>query len=401
MNSNNDNTIENIAIEKKIIDNIGNVILNSSNEIQVNNSNNNNNIPENNNSNSILSNSVIISDNDNVIIKSSSKDSIMSHYDADDEYESQLDDDDSDSDMDPYHHRKKNQKQLEKLEKQQLERKKFRDRLFYVLLVDFILLVIFIPLVYVLYYLPSLSMGDSEVVAYWYYHFQFSKFTLWLVSISIGFAYVAMVTEGRSYPFHCRYKRSRDFFQLLLAVAILYMIGPSRTLMGPNDSLKSLNSIGKCFLYNYFSYCIPYVLGLHYTYLDKIQLLQLAGDKFGTPSLWNTFKLKELVIIVPVVIFILALVVYHCYLLVIDHLWWYFLIAYFIYFFILFFITWLLRKTHYLHMHHYFIFGSLIPFSAFQTVLSSISLGLLAGIMTEGVSRWSMGFFWYRGARTL
>lgn len=47
------------------------------------------------------------------------------------------------------------------------------------------------------------------------------------------------------------------------------------------------------------------------------------------------------------------------------------------------------------------MFGCMIPLTGFQTILSLISLGAVSGIAVEGVSRWSMGFLWYRGERVL
>ncbi|KAF2070714.1 hypothetical protein CYY_007968 [Polysphondylium violaceum] len=274
----------------------------------------------------------------------------------------------------------------------------FRKRVRHVLVMDAVLLAMFIPIVYFVYFIPSTYLGDEDSLRFWYYHWQWSKFVLWMLSIIIGFAYVAMITEQRLYPFHCRYARNRDFVQLLVASVLLFIIAASRTLMGPDDLNKHtpLSAFG----YNYFFFA-SFLLGLHYTYLDKIMFLRAVGDKFGTPSLWYTYKLKEICAIVPIILFILSLVVWHCYLIIDEHLWSYYLIAYGGFLTLLIGVALLIRKTHYLHMHHYFIFGSLIPLSAFQTILSVFSQGVITGIMVEGVSRWSMGWLFYRGVRVL
>jgi len=274
----------------------------------------------------------------------------------------------------------------------------FRKRLRHVLTMDAVLLLVFLPIVYFVYFIPSTYLGDEESLKFFYYHWQWSKFVLWMVCIIIGFAYVAMITEERLYPFHCRYPRHRDFVQLLVASVFLFIIASSRTLMGPNDLTQhtSLSAFG----FNYFFFA-SYLLGLHYTYLDKNMFLRSVGDKFGTPSLWYTYKVKEIFTIIPIILFIVSLIVWHCYLIIDEGLWSYYLIAYGSFLTLLIGVSLLIRRTHYLHMHHYFIFGSLIPLSAFQTILSVFSQGVITGIMVEGVSRWSMGWIYYRGVRVL
>ncbi|EFA84134.1 hypothetical protein PPL_03207 [Heterostelium album PN500] len=274
-----------------------------------------------------------------------------------------------------------------------------RNRVIHVLLMDGLFLLTMIPVCYISYLFPSTHLGDEQVYEYWYFNFQWSKYFLWMTSIVLGFAYVAVVTEKRNYPFHCRYKRHRDFVQLLILASLMFIISPSRTLMGPND--LEPHSIHISFVYNYFSFVIPYLLGLHYTYLDYNLFLRSVGDKFGTPSLWYTYKPKEIMTIIPIILFIVTLIVWHVYLIIADNLWEYFLIAYSIFFVILIGVSWIVRKTYYLHMHHYFIFGSMIPLSGFQNPLSSFSMGVITGITVEGVSRWSMGWLWYKGVRVL
>ncbi|EGG20035.1 hypothetical protein DFA_07151 [Cavenderia fasciculata] len=292
------------------------------------------------------------------------------------------------------------------------------SRLKHILTMDALYLIIFIPVCYFSYYLPSIYLGSSDALVYWDYNFQWSKYILWISSIILGFSYVSLVTEARSYPFHCRYQRHRDFFQLLFAVSLLYLIAPSRTLMGPSDGTTiqersgssssqetitpgqpvnhNQKTIYEAFVFNYFSFIIPFVVALHYTYLDHNLFLRSVGDKFGTPSLWKTYTFKEVIVIIPIVLFIISLVVWHVFLIIKDHLWIYYLIAYGLFFGILISVSCAIHKNYYLHLHHYFIFGSLIPFATFNNPLTSISLGLISGITVEGCARWSMGWIWYR-----
>ncbi|KAK5574838.1 hypothetical protein RB653_010092 [Dictyostelium firmibasis] len=299
----------------------------------------------------------------------------------------------------------------------------------YILMVDALIAIVFAPIVYFTYYIPNTTFSPfesgvsgsnsipkedtNEFWKYWYYNIAWSKYALWMICIVCGFAYVSMITEKRSVPFHCRYKRHRDFFQLLFVGTIWFAIGgPSRALLGKNDVIIGLDdhitkntthgfSAEESFFYNYFGFFIPFLLGLHFTYLDRNLFLRSAGDKFGTPSLWRTFKPLEIIALCPIILFILTMAAIHIYLIIEDHLWEYFAIAYGLFFFIMIGVSWLIRSTYYLHIHHYFMFGCMIPLTGFQTILSLISLGAVSGIAVEGVSRWSMGFLWYRGERVL
>ncbi|GAM28389.1 hypothetical protein SAMD00019534_115650 [Acytostelium subglobosum LB1] len=252
-----------------------------------------------------------------------------------------------------------------------------------VLVRDAALLVFMIPVCYVCYLVPSTYLGDDKDLEFWNNNIPWSKYLLWISCITMGFAYVSVVTEERNYPFHCRYKRHRDFFQLLVVASVMFMLGPERTLMGPNDPKN--HNIHIAFLYNYFAFVVPFVIGLHYTYLDHNLFLRSVGDKFGTPSLWYTYEPKELLTIIPIILTILCIIAWHIYLMIVQDVWIYFLVGYSIYFIVLIGVTMVWRKTHYLHLHHYFIFGSLIPLSAFQTIPSAICLGLITAITVEGI----------------
>ncbi|EGG14933.1 hypothetical protein DFA_10807 [Cavenderia fasciculata] len=287
-----------------------------------------------------------------------------------------------------------NNKQQKEKEKEKKKKKKN------VLLSDLIYLIIFIPICYLCYYLPSFYIESFD------YLFDTSKYVLWISSIIIGYTYVNLVTESRDYPFYCRNKTHRDFIQLLIILTLMYFIAPSKALMGNSNgdsttTTTTTTTANQTFIYNYVTYFIPYFIAIHFTYLDhNLLVLRKAGHKLGTPSLWKTYNFQEIIAIVPMILLVLSLLTWHLYLIAINGLWKYYLIVYGTVLSIVLTINYILAKTHYLHIHHYIIFGSLIPFTAFNNALSSFCLGVATGITVEGVSRWSMAKLWYPGIRT-
>eukprot|EP00026_Physarum_polycephalum_P007555 Phypoly_transcript_07618.p1 GENE.Phypoly_transcript_07618~~Phypoly_transcript_07618.p1 ORF type:complete len:443 (+),score=33.17 Phypoly_transcript_07618:147-1475(+) len=267
----------------------------------------------------------------------------------------------------------------------------------------FMYLFFIIPVVYFSDKIPSTVMvtdpnwKDNDVIYDdWLQSFPWSTLVIWCITLILGFIYVANVTESRKNPF-ANQGRYVTFTKFLVALPIVFVFGPARTLFEPEE----VNNPTKQFLANYFGFTIPFFIGLQFTYLDHILFLRYMGDKFGTPSLWKTYTFKELSVMIPIVLAISAAVFWHVYLVITSKL----IVIYAIFYSIVatFFLlpTYLLRKTHYLHVHHYAIFGSLIPLAAFPNIFSMICLGLLSGIYVEGISRWSMGWFWYRGERRL
>jgi len=124
-----------------------------------------------------------------------------------------------------------------------------------------------------------------------------------------------------------------------------------------------------------------------------------AGDKFGTPSLWKTYTQKELLLIFPLISLIVGCVAYQLYLIYLFRLVVWYMVLYGIVFMALVVPTIIFRNTYYLHMHHYAIFGLLIPFFGFPNIFSLVWLGLVSGVFVEGISRWGMARCWYPGAQ--
>lgn len=63
-------------------------------------------------------------------------------------------------------------------------------------------------------------------------------------------------------------------------------------------------------------------------------------------------------------------------------------------------VTFALKKTHYLHMHHYTIAMILIPFVSLQDGFMVFIGAYCNGVMIEGGSRWGYDPIWIRKKKT-
>jgi hypothetical protein len=57
--------------------------------------------------------------------------------------------------------------------------------------------------------------------------------------------------------------------------------------------------------------------------------------------------------------------------------------------------TFVLRKTHKLHVHHYTVGMVIIAMLGYQSIPAAIFHGLANGMMIEGGSRWGYDPIWY------
>merc|ERR1711871_880062 len=56
-------------------------------------------------------------------------------------------------------------------------------------------------------------------------------------------------------------------------------------------------------------------------------------------------------------------------------------------------VTFFLRRSHHIHVHHFFLCSMLLPYTGFRNPVSAVCQGLLAGIYVEGVARFGMGYY--------
>ena len=241
---------------------------------------------------------------------------------------------------------------------------------------------------------------------------------LWVLLNAVGFSYVAAATEERADPWLSRRGDHRQFALLLLASPALFWLAPAFTLLpssaalspshlsrlnqesseqtriiwfeGWSSRIESEGSFWGYVGYTAGCYCLPFFVGLHFTYLDFVPWLQrielnARSLRRFSPSHWLFLAAVFLAALLLAAYFIMLFVSYDIllpYLLgvaavglpgvaVVLHL--------------------VLRRGHSLHVHHYQLFAALLLPTRFQNALSAVLQGLLAGAYVEGVARWGMG----------
>jgi len=259
----------------------------------------------------------------------------------------------------------------------------------------FLYLAALLPLTYFSYHLPSIVLfrRNGTYAGDWIHVWPWSTFVVWVACMIAGYSFVAYVTENRSNPFKSRVDTYKCFLLLVFTAPFVFLCGPVRGLREP-----STTSHLRAFFYDSL-FVAFYFVGLQFTYLDSIMLFRRAGDKFGTPSLWKTYTKTELAVIVPIILSMMGVVAWHLYLIFEDSLVVWYSIFYGVVLLAMVLPTVIFRKTHHLHMHHYGIFGLLIPFFAFPNAFSMACLGVVSGVYVEGIGRWGMSWFWYPGAQ--
>eukprot|EP00743_Colponemidia_sp_Colp-15_P005679 GILK01006104.1.p1 GENE.GILK01006104.1~~GILK01006104.1.p1 ORF type:complete len:278 (+),score=9.09 GILK01006104.1:34-867(+) len=194
----------------------------------------------------------------------------------------------------------------------------------------------------------------------------------------IGYLFVAYVTLGRPNPWLSRYKNYAELLKLLLSGIPLYFFGPHIVLQG-------LSSLGTS-LY----FVIPFFVGLHFTYFDTSPTFQSLGCKVPLPSQWHLITWREAVALLCSVGLVGLIVGFHVTLLV-EHDWIHRLgLGYLASTTVVWVISKTCQQTHYLHMHHYFLFLPLLPCMWFRTPISTISQALIFGVYVEGIAVWGM-----------
>jgi hypothetical protein len=193
-------------------------------------------------------------------------------------------------------------------------------------------LLILIPVVYLVYYIPSTPLDENGWLAKYLQnnYFSWSNLVLWMILLASGFSFVAKITEQRSNMWISRQNNYHEIAKLMVAGPIIFLFGPVFTLAGPtpshgftatwtrhemfgavhDDSLFS-------FLYNYFIYTVMYYIGLQWTHFDNHDFLRDMGDKLSVPSRWKTYKKAELIgislviccIALPLITFNIAVIV--------------------------------------------------------------------------------------------
>lgn len=203
-----------------------------------------------------------------------------------------------------------------------------------------------------------------------------------LVALPGGFVYVAVVTERRrgACPLRGRHGGFYDIAYATVWGAVMWALTPW--------------SVVPELLAFALAWALPFVVGLQFTYLDvpAMQGIVLRADAVKTwgPVQWIAVCLATALISVGVVYHVVEysaegrLLGYAAALAACVAL--------------LLLLLWLTRRTHNFHGHHYWLFGSMIPFVATPHPVSTAVHGLLCGIALEGIARWGADHVFIRKA---
>ena len=212
----------------------------------------------------------------------------------------------------------------------------------------------------------------------------------------IGYIYVNIsnMNYSRRSLMHSNHERRRDFFMTILFAPIFYFIGNNISLRSQQDVdyLGIYYNKWNCIMYKYCVWTIPYWIGLQFTHFD-VELFRgfsLSPEyiRQWRPQLWVVA-----LILLAAVLGVLGYDIYCWY--EIDLIWVFFaILGVEILLFVC--VTVCLRKTRFLHFHHYTVAMCCIPFLGIQRPFLNILCGFVNGVMVEGGSRWGYDPIWIK-----
>lgn len=207
----------------------------------------------------------------------------------------------------------------------------------------------------------------------------------WTALMLGGFAYVALVVHGRESPFVSRAGNHGEAIRLLLSLPLLYVLAPRRVIRPFWPDWRAAAR------WNGLAYAAPFFAALHWDYLS---MLPYVNHSLTFSDFERMHPVGRAVFGAGGVL-ILALAAYHGVLARREGILAPYLGAMCAVIGGIALVTWFLHDSHYLHVHHYFLFGIFIPFTRFPTPLSTVCQALCAGVYVEGVASWSMSTIWH------
>ncbi len=221
---------------------------------------------------------------------------------------------------------------------------------------------------------------------------------LWMVVL--GVFYVNSVTERRPSVITDRWGTFSNFRKIVGGSALLWWLGPAYTLsedMCMSASLPLDESYLHVFTHGVVfrslcSFFIPFLLGLHWTYLDHNPVLgqiecSRAGFSRMTASAWVVLTVAFIICLTAVVanVYFISVQAGTPVIYVVAG---YALAFLFVATAAVAFVRY--RQSHHVHLHHYQIFYLLMPLcTARDNYFSAACQGVCMGIAVEGSSRWS------------
>jgi len=234
-----------------------------------------------------------------------------------------------------------------------------------------------------------------------------------------GFAFVNIVTLGNEVGtcLKSRHGRYFDIIVVLVFSSLVFFLTGNLVLYGKYDEsikqcLKTItnDSFSSCkvvennktnlryeiIMKNFLFFCVPFTLILHYFHLRKIKILSKLVLTPKYIKAWTPLQWIIAISGVTLISFIVSKQFFHYtteYSSNISFL-------YSCYFFGLIFtialFTLIMKKTHFLHLHHYFLAMVFMPFFSVQDEVNLVFLALIFGLMIEGASKWGIDPVWNR-----
>jgi hypothetical protein len=204
------------------------------------------------------------------------------------------------------------------------------------------------------------------------------RLALWLGCLVLGFCYVAGVVNGRDNPLISRDGDYLALTRLLVVGGLLYFAGPCHAL----PDRRNLRDLA-CFL-------LPFAMGLQFYYGQRIDGINVSltprGLAHAGPAAWALIA-GVAALLTGVLVLNLMQARRR------GQAGWY--AGSFVAFMAgVAGVTWWLRDSHSIHIHHYNAFGVFLPWLRFNHPVTLIALGACTGIFVEGVTTWGMDPVW-------
>ncbi len=210
------------------------------------------------------------------------------------------------------------------------------------------------------------------------------RLPLWLLLVAFGYAWVSLVQCGRPAPFVGRDGGYTHFLRLMALAPLLYALGPCCV-------LRNWREAGPASLaWNGLGYALPFFVGLQFFYLQRIDAINFSL----TYADFQRMGPVAMFVFAAVGLLIAALAAWHLRQARRQGILPAYASAFTGAIALLALITYALRESHYLHVHHWFFFCFFVPFARFPQPLSMACQAMCAGIAVEGVAEWSLSTIW-------
>eukprot|EP00658_Telonema_sp_P-2_P044364 TRINITY_DN3222_c0_g1_i5.p1 TRINITY_DN3222_c0_g1~~TRINITY_DN3222_c0_g1_i5.p1 ORF type:complete len:298 (+),score=67.12 TRINITY_DN3222_c0_g1_i5:81-974(+) len=211
------------------------------------------------------------------------------------------------------------------------------------------------------------------------------KLALWLALNCIGFGYVSRVTERRPW-FLSRFGNFWEIGKVMALAPLIFPLGPMWTICG------SAITIREYAIFNVMYYVFPFFIGLNWTHFQRWK--PLRGISLSPAGIKQLMTSSTACIVVAAALpGVVGAIVYHIWLIHKSTYSWLFLGYVCVLVLGIGVTSFAVRRTHEVHLHHFFTTCVLIPLTSFHTPVSAVCQSLLAGIYIEGSARFGMGYF--------